>query len=376
MVLAPSINDKAIVHFRNTINSNNNFVLNTYLNKNGKDQWSLICSSMNWITVAIRYLENFPALDTDPDIKAMQVYSIISSIDIVVEAILQLHRVIFDCKDKQLPFRDKNHIFKKTVFTKLNDDDYFKQIRACFGAHPVNLNATNSNNKEERLFASWPYRGHFNNDTDLQVQLYSNDPDTPDTTFGLSIKELIKYLKSRYEYIDIIAEEVIKQYQKKKEKLINTQINTGKDAISTIDILKNANILRFNDDEYRHTLNEIELILKTELAEPIYNKDATEFKTSLDPLIKEIQNNLQLVNIAELQHDYLLYPKSKLEQGLSYELPKLYSCIFHNLRKRDPLFSHYLERINTLSNNNYNLRESDSNGQLLLKLKLVFLNYP
>ena len=96
----------------------------------------------------------------------------------------------------------------------------------------------------------------------------------------------------------------------------------------------------------------------------------------LEPLIKEIESNLEQVNITELRYAYLLDPKSRLKQELLYELPKFYSCIFHTPRKQDPLFSYYLKRINTLSNNCYNLQESDSNEQLLLKLKLVFLNNP
>ena len=278
-MLQATINDKIIVNFQNIINSNDNFVLHTYLDRNGKDQWSLICSCMNWITVAIRHLKNFPILNSDPDIRGMQIYSIICSIDIVVEAVLQLYRVIFNCDDKQLPFEDGNQIFKKIVFTELNDDDYFKQIRACFGAHPVNIKTTN--NKKERLFASWPYRNHFNNDTDLQVQLYSNNPDIPDTTFGLSIKELMQYLESRYQYLDIISEEIIMQYQNKKAELRNTPISVEKDVISIISNLQRENILRFNNDEYRYMLNEMLLLLKTDLSEPSYQKCACKFKTNL-----------------------------------------------------------------------------------------------
>lgn len=87
------IDDKKITAFRQLVNDNNRFVLKAYANKQGKNQWNLICSSMDWISVAIRNLHCFPALDSNIDVRVMQIYSLISSIDIVNEAVMQLHRV-------------------------------------------------------------------------------------------------------------------------------------------------------------------------------------------------------------------------------------------------------------------------------------------
>lgn len=371
-----SVSDKNITNFREIINGNDQFVYHTYINNNGKDQWGLICSSMNWITVAIRYLESFPQLDANPDIKGMQIYSIISSIDIVIEAVMQLYRVFFEKKINKLPLKSNSTIFKKYVFTNMDDDDYFKQIRACFGAHPVNLEGINKNKKENRLFASWPYQGLCDNGIDLQVQLYSNDPDTPDATFGLSIKELMEYLESRYNYLNVISDKIISNYEKKKLELAKIKIPIGKTIPEVIKILQAENAIRFNKDEYNGVLYELYLLFKINLYEPEYKDDENTFKNTLHPLIHEIQNNLQTMNLSPLQYEYLLNPKSTLEQELIYELPKLYTSIFHNRRNHDPLFNFYLEQINQLSQNSYPLKEVDSDGQLLLKLKLIFASHP
>lgn len=371
-----SVSDKNITNFRNIVNGNDQFVYHTYINNSGKDQWSLICSSMNWITVAIKYLEKFPQLDTNPDVKGMQIYSLISSIDIVIEAVMQLYRVFFETKINKLPLKDRSTIFKKYVFTDMDDDDYFKQIRACFGAHPVNLEGVNKNKKENRLFASWPYQDRCDNGIDLQVQLYSNDPDTPDAIFGLSIKELMKYLESRYEYLNVISEKILDNYENRKLELAKTKIPIGKTIFETIKILQDENTIRFNKDEYNGVLHEFYLLFETSLEESEYEEDENTFKNTLLPLLNEIHSNLQTMNLSSLQYEYLLDPESKLKQELSYELSKLSTCILDNQRYHDSLFTYYLQRINSLSRNKYALKITDNNGQLLLKLKLVFSSYP
>lgn len=97
---------------------------------------------MDWISVSVRYLMNFPELPENIDVKALQVYSLISSIDIAVEALQQLHRIIeSDHKLERWPFKKSANVFKnKTPYLSHEDDDaYFKSIRAIFGAHPTNL---------------------------------------------------------------------------------------------------------------------------------------------------------------------------------------------------------------------------------------------
>lgn len=360
------IDDKKINAFRYLVNDNNRFVLKAYANKQGKNQWNLICSSMDWISVAIRNLHSFPALDSNIDVRVMQIYSLISSIDIVNEAVMQLHRVFFGNSTKQMPFKGEKSIFRERIFDK-DDSDYFKEIRACFGAHPVNLNGEG----KEKRFASWPYEGFTKNSSDLEVRLYSNDPNKDDIVLGLNFKELVAFLQSRYDYLDNISLEIEKQYELCKNELASNTIAHCIDMRETVDILLKENELRFNNDYYRSTLEELALLLSTHLSEADLAKEELQFKNRLEPLIKELRQNLQEVNIVDLQYDDLLNPTSSIESILKYELPKFYSCVLGHRRYEDPLFEFYLNRINEVSNDRYQLKVSDSDGQLLLKLKLI-----
>ncbi|WP_256383846.1 hypothetical protein [Photobacterium toruni] len=360
------IDDKKITAFRDLVNDNNRFVLKAYANKQGKNQWNLICSSMDWISVAIRNLHNFPALDSNIDVRVMQIYSLISSIDIVNEAVMQLHRVFVGHSTNLLPFKGEKFIFSERVFDK-DDNDYFKEIRACFGAHPVNLNGEG----KEKRFASWPYEGFTKSSNDFEVRLYSNAPSKDDIVLGLNIKELVAFLQSRYGYLDDISLEIERQYELCKQELALTPIVHCRNMRESVDILLKENESRFNNDYYRSTLEELALLLSTHLSEAELAREALKFKNSLEPLIEELRQNLQEVNILDLHHDDLLNPTSSIESELQYELPKFYSCVLGQCRYEDPLFEFYLKRINEVSNNKYQLKISDSDGQLLLKLKLI-----
>ncbi len=172
-----TIDIELIIKFRDKVNSNSYFVLQRYKNMNEKNQWNIICSCMDWISVAIRNLYDMKNDNTNIDVLSMQTYLYISSIDIIFEAIIQLHRVL--ACDNSIPFKNDNSVFQKnTPFEHMDDNTYFKHIRATFGAHPVNLN-----DKSGQWFASWPYKDSMD-EYDFQVRLYSNKPNQEDITFG------------------------------------------------------------------------------------------------------------------------------------------------------------------------------------------------
>ena len=109
------LDSELIGDFRDTVNGNLNFIYNQYHNRDGKNNWNLICSCMDWITVAVRYLKKLPRFSDDIDIKVIQVYSIISSIDIVYEAISQLHRVLKNTKKPPFDGDDVIVCFSKLI---------------------------------------------------------------------------------------------------------------------------------------------------------------------------------------------------------------------------------------------------------------------
>ena len=53
------MDSKLIDLFREKVNNNGaDLILHRYRNNNGKNQWSIICSAMDWISVDFHYLQN------------------------------------------------------------------------------------------------------------------------------------------------------------------------------------------------------------------------------------------------------------------------------------------------------------------------------
>ncbi len=238
-----TIDIELITKFRDKVNSNSYFVLQRYKNVNEKNQWNIICSCMDWISVAIRNLYDMKNDNTNIDVLSMQTYLYISSIDIIFEAIIQLHRVL--ACDNSIPFKNDNSVFQKnTPFEHMDDNTYFKHIRATFGAHPVNLN-----DKSGQWFASWPYKDSMD-EYDFQVRLYSNKPKQEDITFGIKFNELNNFLNLRYSYLNNLIEMINNQYNnyvlEKKERIISTD----KNIIKQLEILLEEGKDRLNNDYY------------------------------------------------------------------------------------------------------------------------------
>lgn len=101
--------ENLINNFRERVNENY-FVLHIYKNVNGKNKWNCICSAMDWISVSVHYLCS--------------------------------ERVLHLSKDENMttniPFTEEKKIFCNNQFS-MDDNNFFKTVRACFGAHPVNL---------------------------------------------------------------------------------------------------------------------------------------------------------------------------------------------------------------------------------------------
>tara|TARA_B100002003_G_C14072957_1_gene516209 strand:- start:339 stop:1049 length:711 start_codon:yes stop_codon:yes gene_type:complete len=224
------IDEKKKINFRNFVNANNNFVFHNYKNKNGSNQWNIICSCMDWIDVAIRsfiHISQTPELNADIAVRTMQIYSLISSIDIVFEAIKQLHRIFVD-KDT-MPFSGDKECFKKRLFDKEDDNSYFKSIRASFGAHPVDIRQPGN-----KYFASWP------NDfgEEMFVRLYREKNGEEDLVMPLSFGDLTSFLIKRYNYLDDIGKEISGLYNEYKKDFAAIPIMKKSDKLEQLNILK------------------------------------------------------------------------------------------------------------------------------------------
>ncbi|MGL1179037.1 hypothetical protein ACSTLD_14490 [Vibrio parahaemolyticus] len=355
------ITDDKIVDFRDLVNSNSSFVYQIYKDKGGKNLFNLVCSAMDWISVSVRHLENAPDFDKDIDTKCMQVYSLISSIDLIFESINQLHRVFIS--PKKLPFHGEKSCFENRLFPDEDDNSYFKTIRACFGAHPVNLNQENS-----KRFASWPYPSHFNSG-DLSVMLYSRDVGKEDLTLNLNINELLEFLKTRYEYLDVIADKIQTLFVEYQQNLSNVEIESKSDPLEQLYILRSESVRRLDNDYYNGEINDLIMIFEAEITDSDLVPLADKYKESLIPLIEEIKKNLQEMNIVDLENGSDLRIKSELSRELSYELGKFYTWVHGD--SYDPLLDYYCERFNDATDGKFKFSRFDEPNLSFLKSRLM-----
>ncbi|WP_217546428.1 hypothetical protein [Pantoea sp. GbtcB22] len=359
------INPEIISEFRDVVNSNDHFVCDYFKNRNGKNLWNAICSCMDWITVTVRYINNYPEISKDMDVKAMQIYSLISSIDIIHESLTQLHRIIIDGNMKNWPFKGQSKIFKNKVqhLEHCDDDDYFREIRAIFGAHPTSLKG----DQGERMFASWPHDHSFKGE-DFTVNLYSNIPGKDDIHVGLYIKELLIYAKERYEYLFQLEQKLDSLYQAHCLTLASKVIPETDNTLDEIDILSQENEIRSGSDYYQGMLWELALLFRTELTEPHLKVEEQDYKAELLQLINELRKNIQSMNMIELKYDYLL-PNSLPKYHLQYDISKVLSSISNS--RYDPLLPMFIRNFNEYSHNHYDFKPSESIEVIYLKLKLM-----
>ncbi len=360
------VNDELITKFRDVVNDNNMFVFHKYSNRKGKNQWNPICSCMDWISVAIRSIHGAPPFSTNIDVRVMQIYSLISSIDIVNESIISLHSIFNTEKRRFSPFKGENNCFEIKDMS-CDDDSYFKEIRARFGAHPINLDGENG----ERLFASWPHDG-FDAEHDIQVRLYSNVVGNDDRTFGIKISELLTFLVSRYSYLDTIIEEISNQYSSYCEDNRAQSIAKSSDILKQLDILEKESELRLDNDYYRSTILDLKMIFGCNTGLDHLKEEEASFKESQKPLVAEILSNLQNMNLVDLEYDDSIRLKPP-ERELSYELPKLYSWIYSG--RDDSMLDFYMRRLNESSEGKYEFAICDGTDRTLLKLKIYLSDF-
>lgn len=179
-------------------------------------------------------------------------------------------------------------------------------------------------------------------------------------------------MKCRYEYLDVISEKIELAYSEFKDTLSKQPIELKEDPLEQLNILKNESKFRLNNDYYNGIIDELIMIFEAPPLENSIENLANNYRASLVPLITEIRENLQAMNISDLEKNYLLEPSSGLSKTLSYEIGKLYSWLHSN--QYDPLVNYYIERFNRSSNSKYKFSIEDSESSLLLKLKLMLID--
>lgn len=340
------VTKELIGQFRDRVNKNN-YVLNKYRNIDGKNKWSCICSCMDWISVAISYLsENpIPIQYGNDDLTSVNVYTYISCVDMVFEAIKQLHRIFVS--EKGIPFENESSIFTENEYCK-NDNDYFKLIRSCFGAHPVNLNDYfTSGNSKERRFASWS-GGHFSR-RDYGVILYSNCPGAKDIFFDISFKELDAFLVRTYSYLIDLIRLIDEDEELSQKTLRNKPIQYDADPLRQLEILEKENVARYNNDYYKCVIEELKLIFGVTITNSDNLIKVNQYRKTIEPAIAELRSALQAMDLEEINsyEECNLYGSS-LPHSVSSGFTELADSVFSNVFSYPIFLSSLIKHISSV----------------------------
>lgn len=312
------LDKQLIIEFRDYVNSND-WTLFYYKNKGGQNLWNCICSAMDWIDVATQYMCCHP-LSSIRGEHSIELFSYIACVDMVMEAVEQLHRVI--CSTTKQVFRKDHDCFLDNPFQQ-TDREYFKTIRSCFGAHPVNLKEPGrSRNNAMRRFASWS--GGFAGPGDFSVILYSNRVNEPNTILGIHYCQIEQFVEKYYGHLSFLKRQLEQQYeafcQKKKEE----RFVWAGTPIARLKVLQKECKKRLDNDYYRNEIDELLRTFRTHITYSQNRKLVRQYLNFLCTEIDEIETNLQNMTLVDLKkHTDFDTSNLPLSPGWGYSLEKL-----------------------------------------------------
>lgn len=313
------LNPDLISEFRAAVNCND-WALFEFRDKENRNKWNCICSAMDWIEVSANYLDTHPLSKIERD-GSIELFAIISCIDIIIEAIEQLHRVIFSTGERV--FENDDDCFADNQFRQ-KDREYFKNIRAWFGAHPVNLHdPEDPGNRDAKRYASWS--GNYSGVEDFSVVLYSNKIGGENIFLGIKFSQLTAFARKYYNHLSTLKDELQKQYKQfclwKRSEVFSC---LGSPA-ERLQILLDENKKRLDNTYYRENIEELLRTFSTTITCKDNHLMVNQYLAYLLPVIDEIYENLQNMTLTELGIDPFDIPRDTvfLPNGWTYWFSKL-----------------------------------------------------
>lgn len=303
--------------FRDYVNENSDLLISMSY-KEKTNYWSRTCSAMDWLQIAKEHIDDIEQRKTK-ELKDLELFSLISAITIVVDCICLLHKTFIN--DNSYPFKGEREIFSNRTFN-LDDTEYFKKIRAIFGAHPVDIKIKDK--KSTTWYASWPSDGISTN-RNRSVFLYGEDISDKFIQFGINISELYMFYLTRYEYLSVIKKAIKKMLIDYKAYLQKQSIKRVHDLMEQISILADENKKRTNRTDYDHYLALCRMFLETNFEQP---KEADWLKKRIVFGITEIYRNLQNVSFRKLKFLDYINLDSSTSSNIGHCFSKLYESVF------------------------------------------------
>lgn len=324
------------------------------------DKRNIICSAVHWFRTVESYLNSENLLkENKEDYNWGEVYLFLSSVDIVIEGINDVNKIAKDNEKTRL-FYKSSEIFKD----KEKDDwEYFKNIRAIFGAHPTKLKDNN-----EFIVSTYPtpynsligkLYGEIKN-WDYYTLLWKKDKKKSweQVEFGFSFKDIEKYLDKCINYLDNIYEDFLVLINEYKKELSKIKIPKIDKPIKQLNILIKEDEKRLNG-RYNVAIKDVKLLLTTEITDKHNRKLYEKFKNVLINQIPYLYNALQhpekIKNINEIEN-IIDSTVEYFTKNSSYYYTKLYEY-WNNGDMEITLINHFRDRIKPFNDNISNIRE-------------------
>lgn len=321
--------------FREKANQNQ-FLLAKYSNTNGKDLWNCICSAMDWIDVGVQYIEKFQPSGRHGLQNCIEIYSFVTAIDITYEAIISLFWVLQkngDGKKGRTPFYQSKGCFSAVANRSITDDKFFKEIRACCGAHPTELETLISDDesgKKQYRFASWTY---IENSESFNVTLYPENVSGKTITIKIFYSELMEYFEQRFEYLNILIERIDELYIEFKAEKSSKPIPKLSEPLEQLKILKAANEQRLNNEYYNEIIDQLICFLNTDFESKENEPLIENYRTKLIAEIEMLYYNIQHLDYKDMPLDKLLNPPSLHIDWFGYEFAALFEQVLSDTYK-------------------------------------------
>lgn len=306
--------------FREKVNEYD-MVYHLYHDREGKNQWGIICSAMDWLDVVVGEIDISRLGTTNDNQSSVKMMTFISCIDVLWEAVQQLHRVFVSTST--VPFCDDSSVFTDKLYDS-SDNEYFKTIRACFSAHPVNLNDRFNGGEKERRYASWSGGGFGHKD--FSVMLYSNKLGCETITLDISFSELLAFAQKRYQYLNELIKEIDKQVQHYKNLWRAKTITKSQNSLKQIMILQHENVVRLDNEYYKYELGKLQIIFGCSIRNEKNQNAVNIYRHALQKTIQEFYDNIQEMRISEIASQKVLEPSYPFEY--QYAFSKLSEAVY------------------------------------------------
>lgn len=327
-----------IDQFRAFVNDfQSGFVPFHYSSTNKRNGWGLICSAMDWVTEAVDALPEFQKRARGRGARWMDLYGLISCIDVILEATEQLHRCVFERggKPAEFPFPAKGIFSKPKGFESLSDRKFFKELRAAFGAHPVNMEDsenTVSPKDKARRYASWVLsseRFQMLGNFDFSVRLYSSVKGVEDIHLGVKVSELEEFCELFHAHLETIVAEIRRQYRMFAAECRKTPIERHPDSVAQWGgLLREAKRRCLG-----HWEADVPAIFRAQPKHPGNRELLAAYQAAIRPLMVRMISAFQKMTpgaIGKVREEFhrVLYPPYPEKNGLSYALGKLFTADF------------------------------------------------